>query len=103
MKLEYFDLWRYFRAARSETMRRIGMDCCRKRWRASARAAGRTVAASDVVVVGDTPLDVACAAASGARSIAVATGGYDVEALRAAGADVVFEDLSDLDAVLSAI
>ena len=52
-------------------------------------------------MIGDTPLDVACAAASGARSIAVATGGYDVEALRAAGADVVFEDLSDLDAVLA--
>ena len=46
-------------------------------------------------MVGDTPLDVACAAASGARSVAVATGGYDADALRAAGADVVFEDLAD--------
>jgi phosphoglycolate phosphatase-like HAD superfamily hydrolase len=51
----------------------------------------------------DTPLDVACAAASGARSIAVATGEYDVAALRAAGADVVFEDLSDTQAVLRAL
>jgi phosphoglycolate phosphatase-like HAD superfamily hydrolase len=64
---------------------------------------GPEVAAFDVVVVGDTPLDVACAAASGARSLAVATGGYDADALRAAGADMVFENLSDTDAVLAAI
>ena len=54
-------------------------------------------------MIGDTPLDVACAAASGARSIAVATGGYDVDALRAAGADAVFEDLSDTEAVMTAL
>ncbi len=51
-------------------------------------------------MIGDTPLDVACAQASGARSIAVATGNYSVDDLRAAGADVVFEDLSDTPAVL---
>jgi phosphoglycolate phosphatase-like HAD superfamily hydrolase len=56
-----------------------------------------------VVVVGDTPLDVACAAASGARSLAVATGGYDVDALRAAGADMVMEDLGDTRQVLRAL
>jgi phosphoglycolate phosphatase len=43
---------------------------------------------------------VACAAAAGAVSIAVATGSYDVEALRAAGADVVLEDLGDTTDVL---
>ena len=36
------------------------------------------------------------AIAGGARSLAVATGGYDIEALRAAGADVVLPNLSDL-------
>ena len=46
--------------------------------------------------MGDTPLDVAVAVAGGARSLAVATGSYDLEALRASGADVVLEDLSDL-------
>ena len=48
-----------------------------------------------VFVVGDTVLDIACARAAGARSVAVATGPSDVETLRVAGADVVFEDLSD--------
>ena len=64
---------------------------------------GPAVAPSDVTVVGDTPLDVACAAASGARSVAVATGSFGVEALRAAGADLVVEDLSDTQAMLDAL
>jgi phosphoglycolate phosphatase-like HAD superfamily hydrolase len=49
----------------------------------------------DVIVVGDTAFDVACAAAAGARSIAVATGPSDAETLKKSGADVVFADLSD--------
>ena len=55
------------------------------------------------VIIGDTPLDIAVAVAGGTRSIGVATGYHDADALRAAGADVVFEDLSDTAAVLSAI
>jgi len=64
---------------------------------------GPTVGPGQVVVIGDTPFDVACAAAAGARSVAVATGGYDVPALRASGADAVLEDLSDLAAVLGVL
>ena len=40
-------------------------------------------------------LDVACAKAAGARSVAVATGPCDVATLRKSGADVVVRDLSD--------
>ena len=58
---------------------------------------------SDVVIVGDTPLDVAVAVAAGARSLAVATGSYDVNSLRASGADVVMEDLTDVEAVLEGL
>ncbi len=103
MKLEYFDLWRYFRcgAFGDDAPDRNGLL---PKALARVRACGGpSVGASAAVVIGDTPLDVACAAASGARSIAVATGDYDVAALRAAGADVVFEDLSDTDAVLRAL
>ena len=103
VKLAYFDLWQYFRcgAFGDAAPDRNGL-LPKALARVEARG-GPAVAASAAVVIGDTPLDVACAAASGARSIAVATGGYDVAALRASGADVVFEDLSDTDAVISAV
>jgi phosphoglycolate phosphatase-like HAD superfamily hydrolase len=46
-----------------------------------------------VVVIGDTPHDVAAAQAIGAHCVAVSTGGYDGPALEAAGAAVVVSDL----------
>jgi len=73
---------------------------------AAARATALTGAiftGSDVIIVGDTPDDVACGRPIGARSVAVATGSYDVSALRATGAAYVFEDLTDTAAVLDAI
>ena len=103
LKLQHFDLWRYFPcgAFGDNAPDRNGLL---PRALAQVRAcAGHDFAAEDTVVIGDTPLDVACAAASGARSIAVATGGHGVDELRASGADVVFQDLSDLDAVMDAI
>ncbi len=102
IKLEYFDLWRYFRcgAFGDDAPDRNGL--LPKAMAAIRACGGPEVAPVEIVVVGDTPLDVACAAASGARSLAVATGGYDVDALRAAGADVVMQDLTDTLEVLRA-
>ena len=58
---------------------------------------GRTFAKDRTFVVGDTPHDVACGAASGLRTVAVATGSYhSVDDLLAAGADYAFEDLRGL-------
>ncbi len=48
-----------------------------------------------IVVVGDTPRDVAAARGLGARCVAVGTGGHSPEELRALGADEAFEDLTD--------
>lgn len=50
-------------------------------------------ASAEVVVIGDTPHDVAAAHAIGAFCVAVSTGSYDGTALRDAGANVVVEDL----------
>jgi phosphoglycolate phosphatase-like HAD superfamily hydrolase len=54
-----------------------------------------------VIVIGDTPHDIECARVAGARSIAVATGGYTVEQLKEFGADDVLPDLTDTKQVLS--
>jgi len=69
----------------------------------AAERTGRRFTGADLVVVGDTPDDVACARPIGARTVAVATGSYDTAALRAAGATHVFENLSDTQAVLHAL
>jgi phosphoglycolate phosphatase len=64
---------------------------------------GRTPSGAEVVIIGDTPADVRCGEAIGARAVAVATGGYTVEELELAGAHAVFPDLSALRPALEAI
>jgi phosphoglycolate phosphatase-like HAD superfamily hydrolase len=103
IKLEYFDLWRYFPcgAFGDDAPQRNGL--VPKALARIAACGGPAFSAADAFVIGDTPLDVACAAFSGARSIGVATGSHSVDELRAAGADVVFEDLSNTREVVAAI
>lgn len=97
LKLEYFDLWKYFACGA------FGDDAPHRNVlvpKALTRVAvcgGPSFAAADAIVIGDTPLDVGCAAHVGARSLAVATGSHSVDELRTAGADVVLKDLSDTE------
>ena len=64
---------------------------------------GAEIPGNRVVVIGDTPADIRCGEAIGARAIGVATGHYTVEELRAHGAYAVFENLADTDAVVEKI
>lgn len=57
---------------------------------------GLAIAPKDVIVLGDTPRDVACALDNGYRSVAVATGHFTMEELAAAGAEMVLPDLQDI-------
>lgn len=103
IKLTHFGLWDHFAwgafgddHAEREALARAAV----------AMAPARGVALADpahAVVVGDTPFDVACARAAGARVIAVATGGHSIDELRACDPDLALEDLRDIDAVLSFI
>jgi phosphoglycolate phosphatase-like HAD superfamily hydrolase len=101
IKLEHFDLWKYFPigafggdSADRNDLVPIALDRARARGIAD-------VPLSRVLVVGDTPHDVACAHTVGARAVAVATGGYTVDRLRETGADYVFSDLRDTEAFLA--
>jgi phosphoglycolate phosphatase-like HAD superfamily hydrolase len=64
-----------------------------------ARPHGFSGDAADVWVVGDTPNDLACARAGGARCLLVATGGYRRDELDGLGADAVRDDLAAVDDV----
>jgi phosphoglycolate phosphatase len=64
---------------------------------------GETFAGQDIVVVGDTPADVACGKAVGGCTVAVATGSLPRDRLVAARPDYLFPDLTDGEAVIRAI
>ncbi len=103
IKLEHFDLWRYFSGGGFGDASLERTTVFHDAIQAVARATGVAFPPHDTVIVGDTPMDVAVAVETGARSVAVATGGYAVEDLQRTGADAVLEDLSDLTQALTAL
>lgn len=55
-----------------------------------------------IFVLGDTPHDIECGRAIGARTVAVATGNYTCEQLAAFNPDFLFEDFSQTHELLAA-
>jgi phosphoglycolate phosphatase-like HAD superfamily hydrolase len=70
---------------------------------AAARAYDADFGGPATVLVGDTPLDVAAALATGARAVGVATGSYPAAQLAAAGAHAILPDLTDPGLVVAAV
>ena len=64
---------------------------------------GLSLLGNAVVVIGDTPADVQCGRALGARAIGVATGRYTTAQLNEHDPAAVFEDLSDTSSVVRVI
>ncbi len=71
--------------------------------RNAARVYGHDFGGAATVLIGDTPLDVGAALATGARAVGVATGDFTLDELAASGAHAVLPDLADTGAVLAAI
>jgi phosphoglycolate phosphatase len=71
--------------------------------RSASHSYGTDFGGEATVIVGDTPLDVEAALATGARAIGVATGASTVSELAAAGAHAVLPNLADTDLVVAAI
>jgi phosphoglycolate phosphatase-like HAD superfamily hydrolase len=103
MKLKYFDLWKYF-FDKPNTFGEISHDR-----RELARTAAKNInkflkielSNDQFVVIGDTPNDIACARALGAKMVSVATGrNHPSEQLAEYKPDVLLEDLSDTKKVL---
>ena len=98
IKLGHFDLWKRFAFGAfgdDHTERRALVPVAV----AEAIRQGHTTFAPDrIIVIGDTPLDVDCAHAYGARAIAVATGMYSIDVLRECNAALTVATLADVSA-----
>lgn len=57
----------------------------------------------DVLVLGDTPLDIECARAFGAIAVAVATGQHSRDELAGERPDFLFDSFADVDAAMAAL
>ena len=103
IKLEHFGLWRYFHFGAYGDDAPVRNELVPIAVERARRNKVTVTAPDDVVVIGDTPLDVACAVAAGARSVVVATGSYDEPALRQTAADAVLMDFSDTGRVIDVL
>jgi phosphoglycolate phosphatase-like HAD superfamily hydrolase len=56
-----------------------------------------------IYIIGDTPRDIECGMAIGAKTVAIATGKYSREELSECIPDFLFDDLSDTEAVMRAL
>jgi phosphoglycolate phosphatase-like HAD superfamily hydrolase len=103
VKLRPTGLWDLFRvgAFGSDDIdrRRLPAIACER----AQRLLGRRFAFEDVTIIGDTPLDVDCARACGARAVAVATGFHPADELKTCAPDLFFSDFSDVPAALAAL
>lgn len=100
LKLTHYGVWHYFEfgayADDHHDRDQLGHFA---RTRAQEKH-GIEFPAEKIFVLGDTPHDISCARAIGAKAIAIATGKFSRAELGALAPDFLLDDLSDLDAVL---
>lgn len=98
IKLRYFHVWDQFQIGAfgddDENRDRLAV-LAQKR---ASEKLGVNLAGSEILVVGDTPLDIQCARAIQAKVIAVGTGGYTMDELKPFKADWLVSNLSELTA-----
>ena len=100
MKLEHFRLFHHF-AFGGYGDHHVDRDDVAREALAACRAhLCHEVLADRVWVIGDTPFDVRCARAIGARVAAVATGWHSRDRLAATAPDLLLDDFDQCDAFL---
>ena len=80
----------------------MGAQLLRSRGRVAEKYGGE-IATNPAVYLGDSTRDVEAARIGGARSVGVASGRSTTSELREAGADLVLDDLADIDAVVTGV
>ena len=98
IKLRHLNLWETFQTgAFGDDHEERGQIAAIARQRGS-RILQTDLAGSQVLVIGDTPFDIRCARAIGARCLAVATGGHPLPELELHQPDWAVKDLRQLTA-----
>jgi len=103
LKLNRFKLGGYFRFGAFGDEHEDRGELARIALEKAERILGRPVRGEEATVIGDTPRDVACARAIGARAVIVATGLVSRAELLAAEPDVILESFADVEGTLEAI
>jgi phosphoglycolate phosphatase-like HAD superfamily hydrolase len=103
LKLDHYGVWHFFEfgafADDHHDRNQLGSFA---RTRAKEKH-GREFAGDEIDVIGDTPRDIECGKALGARTIAVATGKWEREKLAAHKPDFLIDDLSNVDGLIHAL
>lgn len=100
-KLTYFDLYHFFQCGGYADELHDRNDVARAARVCAEKHVGRPFDESITLwVIGDTPHDVTCGRAIGARVLAVATGSHSVDQLRSSDPDHVVSDLTDTEQIL---
>ncbi len=103
LKLDRFKLGDYFRFGAFGDEHEDRGELARIALEKAERIVGRPVRGDEATVIGDTPRDVACARAIGARAVIVATGLVSREELLDAKPDILLESFADVEGTLQAI
>jgi len=101
LKLGHFGLYDYFAFGGFGDAHLDRDDVAREALAEVHRQMNGSAVPERIWVVGDTPLDIACARAIGARAVAVATGWHTTEELAAHQPDLLLNDLSDPTTLLA--
>ena len=94
IKLSHFGLWDVFQFGGYGDDHFHRDDVARSAFSNAERHIGQKLSPDQVWVIGDTPLDVQCARAIGAKAVAVATGWHSIEELQQSKPDYLYTDLT---------
>jgi phosphoglycolate phosphatase-like HAD superfamily hydrolase len=95
IKLKHFNLWRFFRFGAFSNLSINRNELAGFALMEAKKATGISFFPQNVFVIGDTPHDIECGKVINAKTVAVATGRYSMDALRACQPDFLFEDFSN--------
>ena len=98
IKLRHFDLWREFETGAFADDHEERDQIAHAARRRGSRLLRRELRGDEILVIGDTTLDIRCGRAIGAKVLAVATGGHEYDQLKAGSPDWVVEDLTRISA-----